>query len=239
VRSGKTSDALATVLRDRILAGEFLEGSPLPSERELVDQTGLGRGSVREAFRVLEVEGLVRTTLGRNGGTFTTTPSEAGLARLISIFVRGRNVPARALIEARMAIESGLAFHAALNRTDEDVADLESACSALSDAADGEHFAQRNLEWHYCVARASHNELLVAFLSSISSAITRESLDHAKAFEAGPITDIRNAVLRAHTGITVAIVSGDAAAAKRRMERHLGAYGDSVSAHAGSGLTSP
>jgi DNA-binding FadR family transcriptional regulator len=222
----KTSrpDALAAVLRERILAGDYREGTALPPEREIVDETGLGRGSVREALRVLEAEGLVRTKAGRRGGTFTTLPDAGGLSRFVSSFVRGRRVPIRALLEARATIEPSLAYYAALNRTPADLAALRAACVALESTPDETAFGRYNLEWHYCVARAGHNELLVAFLDSIASAIAHESDAHARAFETSALGDIRAAVVRAHRGITDAIEQGHADAAKRRMERHLAAY---------------
>ena len=118
--------------------------------------------------------------------------------------------------------------NAALNRTPEDLALLKEACAALEATPDGAEFGRCNLAWHYCVAAASHNELLVAFLSSISSAIVRESDAHAKAFEADSLGEIRSAVIHAHQSITDAVVRGQADAAKRRMERHLNAYAATI-----------
>jgi DNA-binding FadR family transcriptional regulator len=222
--AAKTPAALAEALRERILGGELREGTPLPPEREMVGETGLGRGSVREALRLLEAEGLIRTKTGRHGGTFTTLPDESGLTHYVSLFVRGRRVPIRALLEARTTIEPSLAYFAALNRTDGDVAELKKACADMEAAGDGEAFGRHNLAWHYAVAAASHNELLVAFLASIASAIGQASAAHAEAFEASPFDDIRAAVVRAHRGITDAVERGQPDAAKRRMERHLRAY---------------
>jgi len=220
----KSSDALADSLRERILAGHYAEGASLPSERDIVGETGLGRGSVREALRVLEVEGLIQTKPGRHGGAFTKRPDESGLSRFVSLFVRGRRVPIRALLEARMTIEPSLAYFAALNRTAEDAAALTAACTAMEAEPDEATFGRLNLGWHYAIAAASHNELLVAFLASISSAIAQESDAHARAFEARELAGIRTAVIRAHRRITDAVIRGQADAAKRRMERHLSAY---------------
>src|SRR6266496_2247824 len=64
----KASDVLADDLRERILRGEFPENTALPPERELVVQTRMSRTTVREALRILEVQGLVRIKAGRAGG---------------------------------------------------------------------------------------------------------------------------------------------------------------------------
>jgi GntR family transcriptional repressor for pyruvate dehydrogenase complex len=222
IASATTASALADVLRERILAGDVSEGTALPPERTMVDETGLGRGSVREALRVLEGEGLIRTKTGRNGGTFTTLPSERGMARSVSQFVRGRRVPIRALLEARTAIEPDLAYLAARNRTADDIALIAQAYRDMEAAPGDPEFGYRNLTWHFAVANASHNELLVAFLTSIAGAIAHESAAHG--FDGRAFGEVRSAVMRAHLRINEAIEAGDADAAKRRMERHLNAY---------------
>src|ERR1700753_4021343 len=66
----KAADVLANELRERILKSEFAEGAALPPERELVAQTRMSRATVREALRILQVQGLVRIKAGRAGGTF-------------------------------------------------------------------------------------------------------------------------------------------------------------------------
>ena len=58
VKVVKGYDALASSIRDRIISGDLTEGSLLPGERDLVEQSGLGRSSVREALRVLSARGL-------------------------------------------------------------------------------------------------------------------------------------------------------------------------------------
>src|SRR6185436_17042278 len=86
----KTSDVLAGELRRKILGGAVAPGFALPAERDLVAQTGLSRGSVREALRILEAEGLVTARPGRQGGSVARRPGDESLARYIGLFVHGR-----------------------------------------------------------------------------------------------------------------------------------------------------
>ena len=58
-------ERLASTLRDRIAAGTYARGDKLPSEMELMDESGLSRSTVRHALKVLVDEGLVRTERGR------------------------------------------------------------------------------------------------------------------------------------------------------------------------------
>ena len=77
----KAADVLADTLREQILNGRLGVGSLLPNERELSERAGLSRTSVREALRILEVEGLIATRTGRNGGSEVVRPTSATLER--------------------------------------------------------------------------------------------------------------------------------------------------------------
>src|SRR5215468_10024748 len=120
----KASDVLAAKLRELILSNRLAEGTPLPTERELVAQSGLSRTSVREALRVLETEGLVLTKAGRNGGSQVRRPGHESLTRSLETFVRSHEVRFEALLEAREAIEPAAARLAAIHRTDDDLAEI-------------------------------------------------------------------------------------------------------------------
>ncbi|MBV9783740.1 MAG: FadR family transcriptional regulator [Acidisphaera sp.] len=220
----KAADVLASELRERILAGQIGEGAILPTERSLAETSGLSRASVREALRILEVEGLITTRLGRNGGSAARRPTHEGLARSVNQFIRGQNILLRSLLEAREAIEPACARLAALHRTEPDIAELGALQERLEAAyADIPAFLDANLQWHLAVVRASHNELLLAFMLAIS-----EALHAGTDLQNFNSDEIRATVMRAHRRVTEAIREGDAEAAERRMERHVRAYAEQV-----------
>src|ERR1700747_630467 len=72
----KASEGLADDLRERILLGEFPEGTALPTERDLVAQTQMSRATVREALRILEGQGLISIKTGRAGGDYVQTTDD-------------------------------------------------------------------------------------------------------------------------------------------------------------------
>lgn len=220
----KTRDVLAEQLRERILDGELAIGERLPTERELVDLTGLSRGSVREALRKLEIEGLVRTRPGRFGGNIITRPDKDSLAQFVGQFVRSQRVPLRKLHEARATIEPALARLAALNRTDEDVAKLRALNLKLSEPKlTPKRFAALNVDWHNALGVASRNELLAAMLYSMSFGVFK-----ATQVETYDSPDVRLAACHIHTRIADAIEAGDGEAAFRRMLRHVEATREKV-----------
>jgi GntR family transcriptional regulator, transcriptional repressor for pyruvate dehydrogenase complex len=216
----KASDVLARELRERILSGELVEGTALPAERELVKQTQMSRATVREALRILEVQNLVRVRAGRAGGAFVQRPTTNGMASSVSMLIRGQRIKLADLMETREALEPFCAESAARKRTDEDLELLDRANEAIADpGADLSAFLQANLDWHVGVAMASHNELLIGFMTALSHAI------YAGTENAAFVDDnVRTVTARAHRSITTAIRSRDAEAAGRRMRRHVHSY---------------
>ncbi len=222
----KASDVLADELRERILAGDFPEGLALPSERELVTQTRMSRTTVREALRILEVQGLVRIKTGRSGGAFVQRPGGESVASSVSLLIRGQQIRLAALLETREAVEPACAQLAAKYRTAEDLARLAEANEAIGDQdATLAAFLQANVDWHVAVAIASHNELLTGFMLALSRAIYA-STDNSAFIDSG----VRQATIKAHQAITAAIAGQDPDAAVRRMRRHLHAYAEAVAA---------
>jgi DNA-binding FadR family transcriptional regulator len=220
----KAADVLAEHLRERILTGALAEGSPLPTERELGERSGLSRASVREALRILESEGLIRTRPGRNGGASVRQPTADSIARSVGLFVRGRRIRLKSLLETREVIEPAVARLAALNRNDEDIAALKAAQARLkASLADRVAYLEANVDWHLAVANASHNEPLIGFMTAISAVI--QSATENPQLDSD---EVRDQTIAAHERIQAAVVAGDPAAAERRMARHVRAYGDQM-----------
>ncbi len=215
----KTSDVLASELRRQILSGLLPPGASLPAERELVSQTGLSRGSVRDALRILESESLVITRAGRYGGSVANKPDDESLKRSISSFVHGRGITLLSLLQTREVIEPCLAALAAKNRTAGELQRLVDVTERVANAfLTPPEFLRENVEWHMAIAAASHNELLRAFLHSISDMVYK-----ASAIENFASADVRKQVMYAHRRILEAITTQDAALAERRMALHLAA----------------
>jgi DNA-binding FadR family transcriptional regulator len=220
----KAPDVLARELRERILSGELREGAVLPAERELVKQTQMSRATVREALRILEVQNLVRVKAGRAGGAFVQRPTTASMANSVSMLIRGRQIKLADLMETREALEPFCAELAAAKRTEADLATLDLANEAIADpGADLSRFLQANLDWHVGVAIASHNELLIGFMTALSQAIYMGTENPAFVDDS-----VRAVTARAHKSITRAIRDKDAEAAGRRMRRHVHSYAAAV-----------
>jgi GntR family transcriptional regulator, transcriptional repressor for pyruvate dehydrogenase complex len=222
IRVPKASDILADRLRSLILSAEIPEGEMLPTERELVQDSGLSRSSVREALRTLEVEGLIATRPGRAGGSTVKLPGSGSVARSIELFVKTHGIRLQALLDCRLAVEPFLAGRAAENRTEDDLESIrELHAQFVQSTHDVPAYKRLNLDWHLAVARASGNEVLIVLMEAIS-----EPVYDAADYKEVTTKRIREETVKAHAAIVEAIEQRDAGAAAHRMQRHLSAYID-------------
>ena len=227
----KASDVLVTELRRRILDGDLAPGTQLPSERAMVEQTGLSRATVREALRILEVDGLISTRPGRGGGSEVRRSDGREVSHHLDVFIRSNRIRLDALLEARETIEPALAALAAGRRTDAQARNLEAINDRMRDSIDElPRYLEANLDWHLAVAHASGNELLTAFMEAVS-----RSVHAANAEPAFNSDEVRQTALRAHERVTEAIVAADAEAAYRRMSRHVHGFAGAVLQYSGKG----
>lgn len=218
----KASEVLATRLRDLIVEGRFAPGDFLPTERELVVESGLSRTSVRDALRVLETDGLISTKVGRTGGSMVTLPGRDTVARSVELFVRTHGIRLESLLECRVAVEPTLARLCAQRRTDQDLAEIGAIHQRfVASVDDVPLYKNINLDWHLAIARASGNEPLMALMEAVSMPI-RDAMDYRHV----TTPELRQGAVRAHTVILKAIADQDGDAAFKRMERHVSAYRD-------------
>lgn len=214
----KGCETLASAIREQILSGKLRSGDMLPNERELVDQSGLSRGSVREAMRILETQGLVSTSVGRNQGRRAIPPSQELVGNSIDFFIRGRRVSFSSLMETFETLAPSISALAAANRTDADIAALRECQENLKITLGAKRFVQANLEWHIAVGLASHNPLLSAIYEGLGPSLMDP---HVAGFTS---KEVRVAARRAVDRIQDSILAGDADAARRKMLSHVQTY---------------
>lgn len=222
----KASDILAGHLRRQILGGELPEGTLLPVERVLAATTGLSRGTVREALRILEVEGLLEIRRGRSGGSVVRRPGIQPLERSLDGLVRGHRIRLSEVLELRESLEPSAARLAAAKRLDEELEELELLTRRLEEAVDDiDRYLELNLGWHLLVARLSHNTLIHAFMSALSNVI-----EQGTDFPEINADETRALALAAHRRVVEAIRAGDEERAERAMRRHVHAFRAAVEA---------
>src|SRR5262249_17840111 len=154
-------------IRALILDGTYPAGRPLPGERDLAKQFGVGRGSVRDAFRVLETIGLIETRHGQ--GTF---PRELDVDRLVvplpSVLTH-RSALQDELRDVRRMFEPAVARAAALRATPDDLAALDRIVEAQRrKAKGGRSTIGEDTAFHAALARATRNRVLERLMETLN-----------------------------------------------------------------------
>ena len=211
-----TTDAVVAHLKERLRRGEFPPGGMLPSERELKEQLGVSRLTLREALARLSALGIIRVAHGK-GSFVAERPSPAALHdALVPLLPRDDPDRWRELAEARALVEGDLAARAARRRTVEDLARLRMILDAPPEDLDDPHaFAERDLSFHREVARIAGN----TFLSVMWEALASEILVFLA--EAAVDRAARRAALRRHRPLLEAVAARDAEAARSLSRTHI------------------
>lgn len=215
---------IVTQVEEAVLKGELHPGDHLPSEREMVAQFGTSRSTVREALRVLESNGVIRSRPGDPHGPEVLPFSSDALSRQLTRLTRVEGLSLAELLGFRMILDGSAARMAARLRTDEQLAELEATIVAMEEALDkGFHeFSESDVAFHDVVARASRNTLIDVCQQVVRRAVVTLIEEHLTRTETGG--ELRSESLRHHTEVFEAIRAGDAAAAARISRRNLYNY---------------
>ena len=108
VHVGRASNLIVDQIRSLIRDGRLCLGDRLPSERELCEQFGVSRVTVREALRGLEANGLVSIRVGARGGAFVAAPTIQQVSEGIADLVAASVVRPDEVDEARRTFELGI-----------------------------------------------------------------------------------------------------------------------------------
>src|SRR5215210_6973575 len=99
-RGAKVAEALAQEIVHEIVSRKLKPGTLLSTESQMIEDYGVGRGSLREALRILEVHGLISMKPGRNGGPVVIEVDTRDYGRMSSLFFRMGGVTFKQLVDA-------------------------------------------------------------------------------------------------------------------------------------------
>lgn len=226
IRPQRAAELVAADIRERILLGELDEG--LPTETVLLDEFSVSRPTLREALRILETEGLIRTRRGKQGGAVVSRPTIATAAYHLGLVLQGGAVELHDLGAARHLLEP-LCASLAADRPDRDAVaarldELIDESEALMD--DGAAFTTSLLRFHEALVDACSNSTLRILVGTVER--VWQSQERAWAHAASgrgdyPDEAARRHAVDSHRRIARRVRSGDAEGAGRAARNHLAA----------------
>lgn len=227
VRVGRASEDVVEQIEQVILSGQLQPGDRLPSERELAEQFGLSRMTIRDALRILESTGFIEIKLGAGGGAFIREPNFDPLSNSLSSMLKFKKATILELAEARKIVETATAELAAQRATAEDLEALRLAVESAKQAyesGDSNYTPQYSVDFHAALAQAAKNYVLDLTVNSFRT-LFYEVLEQLL-----PTSDMAERAIRDHWAIYKAIEARDSERARQLMTEHLGYFETKVQA---------
>jgi DNA-binding FadR family transcriptional regulator len=216
--SGQTGRVLSRRIRHDIAKMNWPIDHNLGSEAELLQRYGTGRGTLREAVRLLEHHAAVEMRRGPGGGLIVRAPDGESVIHAVALHLTYRGIRAADLFEAREALEMA-ALQLAIERLTEEGTDrLTRALDGNGSSSVG--FAQSAHDFHVLIAELGGNRTLQLFVAVLAR-ITAERLEEPGVQRGATPGNTLEQVSYAHRRIVDAILDGDVALARRRMRIHL------------------
>ncbi|HDZ74025.1 MAG TPA: FCD domain-containing protein [Aurantimonas coralicida] len=218
VKRRRMHEDLVEMLATDIREGVYTVGDALPSERDLMDEFGVSRLTVREATAALESKGLIETRPGTRARVCGPRPDFLlGMLSEAAAFHLGEPGGLRSFMEIRGIVETGVARIAAERITDEQIEGLKSELGrnrkAVGDMAE---FGRTDVEFHSAIARIVENPIVDGFFIAVDEwlrEVRRTSLLNDGQMETA---------YAAHVRIFAALELRDPDRASAEMREHLG-----------------
>lgn len=202
-------------IRDLILSGDYQIGDKLPTEKVFCENLSIGRGTLREAFRILQAKGLVEIRPGR--GAFVARTKEPEPGDIVEWFVQNE-LELKDCIEVRTAIEP-LSIKLAIARcTGEDIAQLMRVHVKFVKAVEENDIlgiAKYDERFHNQIVEMSKNKLLIMINKKVSECV---HTFRSKTFQVQQ--NAQNAI-EPHSNILRALEERDSEAGELYMQKHL------------------
>jgi len=210
-RTLKTSEVVALEIVRDIVRQSMQPGDRLPLESEMLVQYRVSRSSLREALRLLEVQGLIGIRPGPGAGTVVGRVLPGNLSRTLTLHLHMLGANYDELLEAWMETEPVLARLAALNP------DREKVRASLTPFLDESHAwaVREGLQFHDIVAELANNQVLALALRQIGFIVTEQVLTSAERGE------LETQIVHDHRDLAEAIIAGDPDRAAHIMREHI------------------
>lgn len=214
-RVPKRSEQMALTLIRRVVEQGLREGDKLPHEADLLEEYGVSRSSLREALRLLEVQGMIRIRPGPGAGTEVGRVTAGNLAPTLALYLLMNRITLNQLLDAWSLVEPVLARQAAQNPDRHRVTNVM-AEFVSHDCTCGRPM-QEGLTFHDAVADLSGNPVLALVLGAVGELVTTQVM----AALPNPEAAMSDETEAAHLRIAEAILAGDGPRAEAEMHQHM------------------
>ncbi|MFQ3787546.1 FadR/GntR family transcriptional regulator [Halomonas sp. A29] len=222
-RRQKLAELISDDIKRWIATEGLTEGERLPNEKTLMELYGCAKGTVREALKILEVEGLITLKTGPNGGAVINMPTMEPASRMLRNFLHFKSLDGHQVYQLRKLLEVELAVSVVGRLSEMDLANLEANMAACEHSHPGDEDQRRQrfleLEFHNLLARACPNPLL-AFMCRFLNDMLRDLVVVKKAY-VPERKQFDQANHRYHRELVEAYRAQDTARVRALMQEHM------------------
>jgi DNA-binding FadR family transcriptional regulator len=214
------SEKVSRVIAHEIASARMPEGNALPREQEMAQQYGVGRASVREALRLLELQGVVRIRAGKGGGPEVGHPDGGDLAETMTVALQMQGTSFGAMSEVVIALSGTEAAMAAGRRAARrrKRGPLDEALAPLPEGIPDDEFLLSSRRFHHELQAIAGNNVLTYLLDALDHLYTGRALALRKYhWTREDMLDIHSD----HAQIAAAIRGGDSDEARQAAEAHM------------------
>jgi DNA-binding FadR family transcriptional regulator len=218
IKTRRIYEEIVDQLKMMIIQGNLKPGDKLPSERELSEQLGVSRSSVREALSALEAMSILDIRSGE--GTFVRETSQSATIEPLALVLAVENNPEVQLMEVRRVLEVEAAGVAARRATLYQVEKIGEALKAMREAAEKQELAvEYDLKFHFTIAEATHNNILLRIMNTVADIMHQTFRPKRQQLYGSP--GMAERIIHEHTLIFQAIQERNPEKARERMLEHL------------------
>jgi DNA-binding FadR family transcriptional regulator len=208
VRPQKLAELIADDLRGQIIRHELADGDYLPVEAELCAHFDTSRPTMREAFRILEAEGLLTIRRGGRFGPRVRAPHPSVTARSLGLLLQHQNVELGAVYDAYLDLVPPSAGRLAADHTDADVArlrDQRERCA--SSAGDAAGLLEESTAFSLLVVELAGNRVELVLCQLLAEVLRSHRIAMSAYFEAKPRVQAKRAAeVLDHTAAVIAMI---------------------------------
>jgi GntR family transcriptional regulator, transcriptional repressor for pyruvate dehydrogenase complex len=217
IKPKRAFDEISSEIKRLIFKGTLKPGDRLPSETELANQFGVGRQTIREALRLLELSGFISMQKGGTKGPLVVDTILNSIGNSFLDAFQMKRIRVDELTMARLEIEKMVLKAACANATEGDIKALRENLASARKAIEGneQQAFEDNIQFHKLLARASHNHVFVIVMESITTVV-----GHFRSL-LGLDSELSRRVLHEHERIVVAMEARDVGKALSILERHI------------------
>ncbi len=209
-------EVAVAALRAFIADGAYAPGDRLPPERELINELGMTRTTLRRALEALEIEGAIWRHVGK--GTFVSGHgAETGSGGLAEI---SRQMTPVRMMRARLCIEPAIAREAAINASDEALIRMKLARDRAEGAPTWAEYEVQDGAFHRAVAQASDNILLLSLFDQVNQ--VKRAVAWATVVRTSERPPSGYSSFVEHNRIVAAIQAREPSKAHEAMREHIG-----------------